>query len=448
MHIAVIGTGYVGLVSGACFAELGNYVTCVNSDAAKIDMIKQGNMPIYEPGLDALVAKNVQQGRLEFTTDLALAVERSLVVMLAVGTPPADDGSADMSQIETVAREIAQALCSYKVVVTKSTVPVGAAERIKSIIDENKQNSCRFSVASNPEFLREGAAINDFMRPDRIVLGCADEEAAEILKDLYRPLYLIETPFVITTPESAEMIKYASNAFLATKISFINEIANLCDLLGADVHDVAKGMGMDKRIGSKFLHPGPGFGGSCFPKDVQALAALGRLKGYEMKITGAVLEVNQQQTASVINRIRQVVPDLRGKTIALLGLSFKPETDDMREAPSIKIISDLLSAGARVRAYDPVVMKAAGEMMPDVEYCEDEYDAAAGSDALVVVTEWNQFRSLDLEKVRSVMREWNIVNLRNIYEPEAVRAAGFAYASMGRTSAKKMDTRQTLANKI
>jgi UDPglucose 6-dehydrogenase len=448
MHIAVIGTGYVGLVSGACFAELGNYVTCVDSDAAKIEMIKQGSMPIYEPGLDALVAKNVQQGRLEFTTDLALAVERSLVVMLAVGTPPADDGSADMSQIEAVAREIARAICSYKVIVTKSTVPVGAAEYIKNIIEDNKQTNCRFSVASNPEFLREGAAINDFMRPDRIVLGCADEEAAEILKDLYRPLYLIETPFVVTTPESAEMIKYASNAFLATKISFINEIANLCDMLGADVHDVVKGMGMDKRIGSKFLHPGPGFGGSCFPKDVKALAALGRRAGYEMKITGAVLEVNHQQTASVINRIRRVVPDLQGRTIALLGLSFKPETDDMREAPSLRIISDLLSAGARVRVYDPVAMEAASRLVPNVEYCEDEYDAAAGSDALVVVTEWNQFRSLDLAKISSVMREKNIVDLRNIYEPEAVREAGFGYVAMGRASEKQIDSRQMLANKI
>ncbi|HST21903.1 MAG TPA: UDP-glucose/GDP-mannose dehydrogenase family protein, partial [Blastocatellia bacterium] len=378
MHIAVIGTGYVGLVSGACFAEFGNSVTCVDSDANKIETIKSGKMPIYEPGLDALVAKNVRENRLEFTTDIASAIEKSLVVMLAVGTPSSSDGSADLSQIEAVALEIARALNSYKVIVTKSTVPVGAAGYIKKIIDENKKSNCRYSVASNPEFLREGAAINDFMRPDRVVIGCAEEEAIEILKDLYRPLYLIETPFVITNPESAEMIKYASNAFLATKISFINEIANMCDMLGADVRDVAKGMGMDKRIGSKFLHPGPGFGGSCFPKDVKALAALARRNDYEMKLTDAVLEVNEKQTASVINRIKRAVPDLKGKTIAVLGLSFKPETDDMREAPSLKIISDLREAGAEVRVYDPTAMEVARGMLSDVTFCEDEYDAARG----------------------------------------------------------------------
>jgi UDPglucose 6-dehydrogenase len=433
MHIAVVGTGYVGLVSGACFAEFGNYVTCVDSDSAKIGKIEAGEMPIYEPGLDALVAKNVREGRLFFTTDIVSAVEKSLVVMLAVGTPSTSDGSADMSQIEAVATEIARALNGYKVVVTKSTVPVGAAGYIKKIIDENKHASCRFSVAANPEFLREGAAINDFMRPDRVVIGCTDEEAVEILKDLYRPLYLIETPFVITTPASAEMIKYASNTFLATKISFINEIANLCDLLGADVHDVARGMGMDKRIGSKFLHPGPGFGGSCFPKDVRALAALARQAGYELKVASAVLDVNELQTASVINRIRRAVPDLEGKTIALLGLSFKPETDDLREAPSLRIVSDLHDAGAYVRAYDPAAMEPARSLLENVTFCEDEYDAARASDALVVVTEWNQFRSLDLNRLKSVMQQLNIIDLRNIYEPETIRAAGFNYVSMGRT---------------
>jgi UDPglucose 6-dehydrogenase len=432
MHIAVIGTGYVGLVSGACFAEFGNTVICVDSDANKISRISAGEMPIYEPGLQALVAKNMREGRLEFTTDIKSAIERSLVVMLAVGTPSATDGSADMSQVEAVALEIAHALNGYKVIVTKSTVPVGAAGHIKKIIDENKQSNCRYSVASNPEFLREGAAINDFMRPDRVVLGCSDEEAVAIMKDLYRPLYLIETPFVITNPESAEMIKYASNAFLATKISFINEIANLCDTLGADVHDVAKGMGMDKRIGSKFLHPGPGFGGSCFPKDVRALSALAKRAGYRMRLTDAVLEVNQAQTASIIDRIKRVVPDLEGRTIAVLGLSFKPDTDDLREAPALKMISDLLAAGAAVRAYDPAAIEPARRILSDVIYCEDEYDAASGSDALVVVTEWNQFRSLDLDKLKSVMSELNIVDLRNIYEPETIRAAGFKYISMGR----------------
>ena len=432
MHIAVIGTGYVGLVSGACFAEFGNSVICVDSDAKKIEMIKAGKMPIYEPGLEALVAKNVREGRLEFTTEINSAIEKSLVVMLAVGTPSSLDGSADMSQVEAVALEIARALNSYKVIVTKSTVPVGAAGYIKRIIDENKKSSCRYSVASNPEFLREGAAINDFLRPDRVVIGCNDEEAIEILKDLYRPLYLIETPFVVTNPESAEMIKYASNAFLATKISFINEIANLCDRLGADVHDVAKGMGMDKRIGGKFLHPGPGFGGSCFPKDVKALAAIARTVNYEMKLTEAVLSVNHRQMASVIERIRRAVPELAGKTIALLGLAFKPDTDDMRDAPALRIISDLQAAGAAVRAYDPAAMEAARHFVADVVFCEDEYEAARDSDALVIVTEWNQFRGLDLNRLKSVMKALNVVDTRNIYEPHDVREAGFTYISMGR----------------
>jgi UDPglucose 6-dehydrogenase len=432
MHLAVIGTGYVGLVSGACFAEFGNSVTCVDSDAIKIDMIKAGKMPIYEPGLEALVAKNVREGRLEFTTDINGAIEKSLVVMLAVGTPSSTDGSADMSQVEAVALEIARALNSYKVIVTKSTVPVGAAGYIKRIIDENKRSSCRYSVASNPEFLREGAAINDFLRPDRVVIGCNDEEATEILKDLYRPLYLIETPFVVTNPESAEMIKYASNAFLATKISFINEIANLCDKLGADVHDVVKGMGMDKRIGSKFLHPGPGFGGSCFPKDVKALAAIARNVSYEMKLTEAVLAVNERQMATVIERIRRAVPDLDGKTVALLGLAFKPDTDDMREAPALRIISDLQAAGAAVRAYDPAAMDAARQFVNNVHFCEDEYDAARDSDALVIVTEWNQFRGLDFDRLKSVMKGLHVVDMRNIYEPKDVREAGFTYISMGR----------------
>lgn len=432
MHIAVIGTGYVGLVSGACFAEFGNDVTCVDSDAAKIEMIEARRMPIYEPGLAELVEKNVRQNRLHFTTDIRSAIERSLVVMLAVGTPPKVNGAADMSQIEAVALEIARALNGYKVIVTKSTVPVGAAGYIRKIIEENKQSNCRFSVASNPEFLREGAAIDDFKRPDRIVIGCNDEEAVEILKDMYRPLYLISTPFVITTPESAEMIKYASNTFLAMKISFINEIANLCDLLGADVHDVARGMGMDNRIGSKFLHAGPGFGGSCFPKDVRALAALASESGYEMKLAETVLDVNEEQKTAAFERIKRLVPDLKDKTIAILGLSFKPDTDDLREAPSLKIVAELLAAGARVRAYDPVAMEAARNLMSDVEFCEDEYDAARNSDALVVVTEWNQFRSLDLKRLKSAMKDLNIIDLRNIYEPDDVKEAGFKYVAVGR----------------
>ncbi|HSB08244.1 MAG TPA: UDP-glucose/GDP-mannose dehydrogenase family protein [Blastocatellia bacterium] len=432
MHIAVIGTGYVGLVTGACFADLGMRVTCVDKDEAKISSIKSGRMPIYEPGLDALVAKNVREGRLQFSTDVPGTVEQSLVVFLAVGTPPSGDGSADMSQIDEVAYEIARSLNGYKVIVTKSTVPVGAASRIKKIIEENRASASRFSVAANPEFLREGAAINDFMRPDRVVIGCTDEEAVAILKDIYRPLYLIETPFVITTPESAEMIKYASNAFLATKVSFINEISRLCELLGADVHDVAKGMGMDARIGSKFLHPGPGFGGSCFPKDAKALVALGRSVNYDVRIVDAALQVNESQRTSIIRRIRHLVPELDGKTITILGLAFKPETDDIREAPALRIVDDLLRAGSRIRAYDPAAMDTARRILTDVEYCEDEYEAARGSDALVIVTEWNQFRSLDMERLRQLMRKPNIIDLRNIYEPEMVRSAGFTYLGMGR----------------
>jgi len=432
MHIAVIGTGYVGLVTGACFADFGMRVTCVDKDAAKISSLNSGVMPIYEPGLDALVAKGVREGRLEFSTNIRGTIEESLVVFLAVGTPPSGDGSADMSQIDEVANEIAKTLNGYKVIVTKSTVPVGAASRIKRIIEENKTTPSRFSVAANPEFLREGAAINDFMRPDRVVIGCTDDEAVAILKDIYRPLYLIETPFVITTPESAEMIKYASNAFLATKVSFINEISMLCERLGADVHDVARGMGMDARIGSKFLHPGPGFGGSCFPKDAQALVALGRSVEYDVKIVEAALRVNESQKNSIIDRIKRLLPQLEGKTIGVLGLAFKPETDDIREAPSLRIIADLQKAGSSIRAYDPAAMPSARRLLPDIEYCEDEYEAARGSDGLVVVTEWNQFRRLDMERLKQLMREPNIIDLRNLYEPDTMRSAGFRYLAMGR----------------
>src|SRR4030095_15188239 len=433
MHIAVIGTGYVGLVTGACFADFGMRVTCVDKDASKIDSINAGRMPIYEPGLDALVSNGVREVRLEFSTDVKGTVEQALVVFLAVGTPPSGDGSADMSQIDEVANEIARALNGYKVIVTKSTVPVGAASRIKKIIEENKTTNTRFSAAANPEFLREGAAINDFMRPDRVVIGCTDDEAVAILKDIYRPLYLIETPFVITTPESAEMIKYASNAFLATKVSFINEISGLCERLGADVHDVSRGMGMDARIGAKFFHPGPGVGGSCVPKDAQALVALGRSVDYEVKIVDAALRVNESQKNSMIERIKRLLPHLEGKTVGILGLAFKPDTDDMREAPALRIINDLLKDGAQVRVYDPVAMESARRLLPDIVYCEDEYEAALGSDGLVVVTEWNQFRSLDIDRLHQAMREPNIIDLRNLYEPETMRSAGFRYLAMGRT---------------
>ncbi len=433
MNITVIGSGYVGLVTGACFAEFGNHVTCVDKDAGKIEKLEAGVMPIYEPGLDTLVAKNVRDGRLHFTTNVGDSVKKALVVFLAVGTPAAADGSADLTQVFEVAKELADYLDDYKVIVNKSTAPVGTAARVRQVIEENKPSASRFSVASNPEFLREGAAINDFMRPDRIVIGYEDEEAAAILKDLYRPLYLIEIPFVLTKPESAELIKYAANAFLAVKVSFINEMANLCDQVGANIHDVSLGMGMDERIGAKFLQPGPGFGGSCFPKDTKALLAIGKSAGMEMRIVKAAMTVNEYQKASVMERVRKLVPVLQGATITILGLSFKPETDDMRDAPSIKIIADLIAAGAKlIKVYDPVAMAQARELLGDVEFCDDEYVAARGADALVVVTEWNQFRSLDFERLKREMKEANLVDLRNIYEPERMRHVGFAYIGIGR----------------
>ena len=432
MNICIIGTGYVGLVSGACFAEFGNNVICVDKDQKKLDRLLAGQMPIYEPGLDNLVAKNVAAGRLEFTSDIKAAIERSLVVLIAVGTPSADDGTVDMSQMEGAAKEIAKSLNSYKVIATKSTVPVGTARRVRGIIEKEKTSDCRFAVASNPEFLREGAAINDFLRPDRVVIGCDEEEATAILKDLYRPLYLIETPVTITTPESAELIKYASNAFLATKITFINEVADLCDLVGADVHIVAKAMGMDKRIGGKFLHPGPGYGGSCFPKDVKALASLGKQYGHRMKVVEAVLEANDLQAEVAFGKIQKLVPDLKGKTVSVLGLAFKPETDDMREAPALKIVERLLAAGAKVRAYDPAAMEVAKSMMPTITYCNDEYEASTGADALVIVTEWNRFRNLDFPKLSGLVKTKNLIDLRNISDPRAVKGAGFNYVTIGR----------------
>src|SRR3954468_10306713 len=383
MHIAVIGTGYVGLVTGACFAEFGVDVTCVDVDEEKIDRLLNGVMPIYEPGLEQLVAKNSQAGRLRFTTDVRQAVEQALVIFLAVGTPPKPDGSPDLSYVEQAALSIADYMNGYKVIVTKSTVPIGTGEHIRTLITEHKKTRANFGVVSNPEFLREGAAINDFMRPDRVVIGSRDEEAIAIMKDLYRPLYLIETPFVITSLEAAELTKYAANAFLATKISFINEIANLCDLIGCDVHDVARGIGMDGRIGRKFLHPGPGFGGSCFPKDTQALLSVAREFGGESLIVDAVVEVNKRQRVAMIPKIENLVGDLKDKTVAMLGLSFKPETDDMREAPSIEIIRGLIERGAKVRAYDPAAMDETAKMIQGIEYAEDEYAAVKGAHALV-----------------------------------------------------------------
>ena len=432
MHIAVIGTGYVGLVTGACFAEFGVNVTCVDIDEEKIRCLSEGHIPIYEPGLDQLVAKNTQAGRLSFTTDIKAAVEQALVIFLAVGTPPKEDGSADLRFIEEAARSVARHMNGYKVVVTKSTVPVGTGEHLRRLIREHQTQGHNFGVVSNPEFLREGAAIDDFMRPDRVVIGSRDEAAVAITRDLYRPLYLIETPVVITSLEAAELTKYAANAFLATKISFINEIANLCDRIGCDVHDVARAMGMDNRIGRKFLHPGPGFGGSCFPKDTSALVSVARQFDSDSLIVDAVIEVNRRQRTAMLPKIEKLVGSLAGKTVAVLGLSFKPETDDMRDAPSVDIIRGVIERGARVRAYDPVAVPHARKVLPDIEYAEDEYDAVTGADVLVFITEWNQFRALDMERIRGLMRAPKIADLRNIYEPDAMREMGFDYVGVGR----------------
>ena len=432
MHISVIGTGYVGLVTGACFAEFGVDVICADVDEGKISRLQKGIVPIYEPGLEHLVSKNCQAGRLAFTTDIRKAIEDALVIFLAVGTPPLPDGSPDLSFVEAAACSIADHMNGYKVVVTKSTVPIGTGERIRKIITERQKAKVNFGVVSNPEFLREGAAINDFMRPDRVVIGSRDEEAIAIMKDLYRPLYLIEAPFVITSLEAAELTKYAANAFLATKISFINEIANLCERIGCDVHDVARAIGMDKRIGSKFLHPGPGFGGSCFPKDTKALASVARQFDSGSLIVDAVIEVNQKQRQEMLKKIANLVGDLRGKTVAVLGLAFKPETDDMREAPSIDIIRNLIERGAQVKAYDPVAESEAMKVLPDITYADDEYAAVADADALVFVTEWNQFRALDMKRIRNLMKSPKIADLRNIYEPEDMRELGFQYVGVGR----------------
>jgi UDPglucose 6-dehydrogenase len=433
MHIAVIGTGYVGLVTGACFAEFGVEVTCVDVVEEKIEKLKQGIIPIYEPGLDKIVEKNTKAGRLHFTTDIKSAVEQALVVFLAVGTPPKEDGSPDMSFYRQAAKDVAEAMNGYKVLVTKSTVPVGTGKWLREFVTENLKNKTNFGVASNPEFLREGAAIEDFMRPDRVVIGSNEEDAIAIMKDLYRPLYLIETPIVITSLEAAELIKYAANAFLATKITFINEIANLCDAIGCDVHDVAKGMGMDKRIGSKFLHPGPGYGGSCFPKDTRAFTKVGDKYGIETSVVDAVIQANEFQRQAMIPKIEKLVGDLNGKKIGVLGLSFKPETDDMRESPATDIIKEMENRGAKICAYDPVAMEEAKHCLPEsVEYAANEYDAINGADALVIVTEWNQFRALDMEKVKKLLKTPKIADLRNIYEPEDMRELGFEYIGVGR----------------
>jgi UDPglucose 6-dehydrogenase len=432
MQIAVIGTGYVGLVSGACFAEFGIHVTCVDVDAGKIEKLNNGVIPIYEPGLDQVVEKNVKAGRLEFTTDLKAAVEKSRVVFFAVGTPPREDGTPDMRFYRKAAEDVAAAMNDYKVLVTKSTVPVGTGKWLRDFMTERIPEGMEFGVASNPEFLREGAAIEDFMRPDRVVIGSNEERAIEVMKELYRPLFLIETPIVITSLEAAELIKYAANAFLATKITFINEIANLCDAIGCDVHDVARGMGMDNRIGRKFLHPGPGYGGSCFPKDTRALTTVADQFGVETRIVDAVIEANEYQRQAMIPKLEKLIGGLEGKKIGMLGLSFKPETDDMRESPAIDIVQALLQRGASICAFDPVAMEEARHCIDGIEFAKDEYDALSGADALVIVTEWNQFRALDMERVKSLLKSPKIADLRNIYEPEDMRSLGFEYVGVGR----------------
>ncbi|MBI4915904.1 MAG: UDP-glucose/GDP-mannose dehydrogenase family protein [Acidobacteria bacterium] len=433
MHIAVVGSGYVGLVTGACLADFGMDVTCVDNDAGKIAMLKDGKIPIYEPGLDAIVAKNAAAGRLHFTTELREAVENALAIFIAVGTPPKEDGSADLSYVVQVAEAIADSMNGYKVVVTKSTVPIGTGQLVEKVIRE-RNGKYPFSVVSNPEFLREGSAIEDFMRPDRVVIGARDDQAVAIMKDIYRPLYLIETPFVITNVESSELIKYASNAFLATKITFINEVAELCERLGADVHHVARGMGLDRRIGPKFLHPGPGYGGSCFPKDTKALTDIARQAGRPFAIVETVVAVNEQVKLRMVDKVRALCGGaVAGLTVGVLGLSFKPETDDMRESAAIPILEALAAEGATLRAFDPAAMDNAREVLPaSLVYCSDAYDAAKGADCLVILTEWNQFRSLDLEKLKGLLRRPNLVDLRNVYEPARMREAGFTYDSVGR----------------
>jgi UDPglucose 6-dehydrogenase len=434
MHICVVGVGYVGLVTGACFAEFGVNVTCVDNDEGKIELLKKGEVPFYEPGLTELVSKNVQEGRLSFTTEAGTAIRQALVVFIAVGTPSAPDGSADLKYIREVAVTIGQNLDGYKVIVTKSTVPVGTSQIISQIIEQKRKSHVAFDVVSNPEFLREGSAIEDFMRPNRVVLGAESDQAVAILKDLFSPLYLIETPFVITDVPTSEMIKYASNAFLATKVSFINEMANICEQVGADVHQVAKGMGLDRRIGPKFLHPGPGFGGSCFPKDIKAIERIGRDHGYSFEIVKAVRRVNKRQRKLMIAKISNTLGELEGKVLAILGLTFKPNTDDMREAPSITIIRGLQRQGAKIRVFDPAGMKEARKILRSVYYAKDAYDAALGAHGLVIVTEWNQFRKLNWQRMAELLQEPVVVDLRNIYEPEKMRRLGFRYACVGRQS--------------
>ncbi|NQU61975.1 MAG: UDP-glucose/GDP-mannose dehydrogenase family protein [Rhodospirillales bacterium] len=436
MHIAMIGTGYVGLVSGTCFSEFGHDVVCVDLNEDKIKTLQAGKIPIFEPGLKEMVAGNVKDGRLSFSTNLKDAVGPADAVFIAVGTPSKEgNGEADLTYVKAAARDIAAALDGYTVVITKSTVPVGTGRALEEIIRETNPEA-DFDVVSNPEFLREGSAINDFVRPDRVVIGTQSERARNVMKQMYRPLFLIETPILFTTRPTAELIKYAANGFLATKISFINEIADLCEAVNADVQDVAKGIGLDGRIGSKFLHAGPGYGGSCFPKDTIALAKTAEESGRPMLIVEAVNAVNDARKEKMAGKIIEACGgSVKGKTIAVLGLAFKPNTDDMREAPSLNIIAGLQAAGADVRVFDPEAMGEAKKLLENVEWCKDGYDAVTGADALSIVTEWNEFRALDLDRLKSLMKAPVMVDLRNIYNPREMAEAGFDYTCIGRPQA-------------
>ena len=433
MRIAVVGSGYVGLVSGACFADFGHEVTCIDSNGDKIEALKRGSMPIYEPGLDQVVAKNMKSGRLIFTTDLAGPVSRAEAVFIAVGTPSRrGDGHADLSYVYDVARRVAESVHGFTVVVTKSTVPVGTGDEVERIIRESNP-AADVAVVSNPEFLREGAAIEDFKRPDRIVIGLEDERARAVMTEVYRPLYLNKAPLVFTTRRTSELIKYAANAFLAMKITFINEMADLCEAVGSNVQDVAYGIGLDKRIGGKFLHAGPGYGGSCFPKDTLALVKTAQDYASPLRLIETTVAVNDQRKRAMARKVaRAIGPDVRGKTVALLGLTFKPNTDDMRESPAISIIQGLQDAGARIRAFDPEGMEAAKEHVSDVAFGTDPYAIAEGADALVIVTEWDAFRALDFPRLKALMRDPVLVDLRNVYRRDLIARHGFRYVSIGR----------------
>ncbi len=433
MRVTMIGAGYVGLVSGACFADFGHTVVCVDKDAGKIERLEKGVMPIYEPGLAELVASNVEEGRLSFSLDAREAIRSADAVFIAVGTPSRrGDGHADLSYVYAAAKEIAEHMDGFTVVVTKSTVPVGTGDEVEEIIRKTNPNA-KFAVVSNPEFLREGAAISDFKRPDRVVVGTDNEEARERMRELYRPLFINETPIMFTERRTSELIKYAANAFLAVKITFINEMADLCEKVGANVQDVSKGIGLDNRIGKKFLHAGPGYGGSCFPKDTLALTKTANDAGSPVRIVDTVVQLNDARKKAMADRVINAVGgSVKGKTIGVLGLAFKPNTDDMRDAPSLDIIPALQAAGARIKAYDPESMHEAGKTLTEVDFCDGPYHAVDGADAMVLITEWDQFRALDLDRVKKLLKAPVVVDLRNVYQPADMKRRGFSYTSIGR----------------